>query len=394
MRASSGLSTRPGVCILSRALLVWMLTFLCGCGQFKRPPDEPSAQETPEAVDQSPDPSDPKEPLQVTVGAYINQILEINFAEDYFVIDMWLWFRWEPSRKGQFKFQNSKNFPLENFEITNGQILDRSGELTERKTMNGKPFTYQNVRVIAKITQRFNMRPYPAENHALEILVEDNEERVEKVMYVADTEFSSRGWDEESDVKLPGWRVSARTPEVTVKEYKTNFGNSALNNGGRVVSRYSQFRYVIDLEKPIATSILKSLWPTFLATIVAILALFLHPGSGARFDLAIGAIFAIVANKFTITSSIQDAVQFGYSDVVQIVSASVVAIMLAESIWAARKAFDGSLEARKIHRIDFRCAFILLLVYISLVVALLPVYRDFSSEESDSTTVTQAHNAT
>jgi hypothetical protein len=34
------------------------------------------------------------------------------------------------------------------------------------------------------------------------------------------------------------------------------------------------------------------------------------------------------------------------------------------------------------------------LVYISLVVALLPVYRDFSSEESDSTAVTQAHNAT
>ena len=144
-------------------------------------------------AEKSTDPDDPQKPMQVTVGAYINQILEINFAEDYFVIDMWLWFRWEPAEPGQFSFATEKNYPLETFEITNGQILERSGQLTESKDADGRPFTYQNVRVVAKITQRFNMRPYPAENHALELLVEDSEERIQKVLYVADTEFSRLG---------------------------------------------------------------------------------------------------------------------------------------------------------------------------------------------------------
>lgn len=328
------------------------------------------------AAGKLPDPEDPEKPLEVTVGAYINQILEINFAEDYFVIDMWLWFRWEPSAEGQFRFETEENYPLKTFEITNGQILgDPTGELTEtKKHPDGRTFTYQNVRVIAKITQRFNMRPYPAENHALEILIEDSDERIEKVLYVADTEFSRLG----AGVQLPGWKVSAEPPDVTVNSYPTNFGNIALNDGGPYVSRYSQFRYVIELRKPVVTSIIKSLWPTFLATIVAILALLLSPGSGARFDLAIGAIFAIVANKFTITSSVQDAVQFGYSDVIQILSAGIVVLTLAESIWAVRREQAGVGHANSIRKVDVRFGGIIFIVYVILVVALLPLYRGIS----------------
>ena len=327
--------------------------------------------ETRNRAEPSTDPDDPQKPLEVTVGAYINQILEINFAEDYFVIDMWLWFRWEPSAPGQFNFATEKNYPLETFEITNGQILQRSGQLTETKNADGRPFTYQNVRVVAKITQRFNMRPYPAENHSLEILVEDSEERVQKVLYVADTEFSRLG----TGVKIPGWEVSAKSPMVALNAYTTNFGNRTLNNGGPYVSEYSQFRYVIDLRKPMFTSIVKSLWPTFLATIVAILALYLKPGSGARFDLAIGAIFAIVANKFTITSSVQDAVQFGYSDVIQILSAAIVVLTLAESIWAVRQEDRGIEYESTIRRTDIRFGGVIFVIYLVLVMALLPFYR-------------------
>jgi hypothetical protein len=123
------------------------------------------------------------------------------------------------------------------------------------------------------------------------------------------------------------------------------------------------------------TSIVKSLWPTFLATIVAILALYLKPGSGARFDLAIGAIFAIVANKFTITSSVQDAVQFGYSDVIQILSAAIVVLTLAESIWAVRQEDRGIEYESTIRRTDIRFGGVIFVIYLVLVMALLPFYR-------------------
>ncbi len=374
---------RPGHPRAQRSRVGWLLAlvatgyFLAGTAHGQSSERKEKSQSVQNAESQQrADPEDPQKPLEVTVGTYINQILEINFAEDYFVIDMWLWFRWEPSAEGQFRFETEENYPLKTFEITNGQILgEPTGELTEtKKHPDGRTFTYQNVRVIAKITQRFNMRPYPAENHALEILIEDSEERIEKVLYVADTEFSRLG----AGVQLPGWQVSAKPPDVTVNAYPTNFGNIALNDGGSYVSQYSQFRYVIELRKPVITSIIKSLWPTFLATIVAILALLLSPGSGARFDLAIGAIFAIVANKFTITSSVQDAVQFGYSDVIQILSAGIVVLTLAESIWAVRREQMGVSHANSIRKVDVRFGGIILVAYVVLVVALLPLYRGVS----------------
>ena len=317
---------------------------------------------------------DPEKPLKVTVGAYINQILEINFSEDYFVIDMWLWFRWEPPEHGEFQFASERDFPLNSFEITNGQILDRSGEMTEVKDNGNVSFTYQNVRVLAKITQRFNMRPYPVENHALEILIEDSEERVEKVLYVADKEFSKLG----GGVQLPGWKVTTRPPKVTMNSYATNFGNILLNDGGPCISNYSQFQFIIELRKPVFTSIVKSLWPTFLATFVAILALFLNPKASARFDLAIGAIFAIVANKFTITSSIQDAVQFGYSDIIQIISASIVILTLAESVWAVRQDQRGRAYDGFIRKIDIRFGIGIFVTYAIVVLALLPFFKKMS----------------
>ena len=314
---------------------------------------------------------DPVRPLEVVVGVYINQILEINFAEDFFVIDMWLWFRWGKSESNQFHFEGENNYPLKTFEITNGQILSQSGNLTEEKDNQGNPFTYQNTRVVAKITQRFNMRPYPAESHALQILIEDSGERVEKVQYVADVDFSRLG----KGVHLPGWSVAARTPKVDVSTYPTNFGNINLNKGGHVESNYSQFQYIIDLNKPVLTSILKSLWPTFLATLVAILALFLNPKAGSRFDLAIGAIFAIVANKFTITSSVQDVVQFGYSDIVQILSAVVVVLTLAESVWAARQDEQGLTYDGFIRKVDIRFGAAIFAAYVLIVLSLLPLFK-------------------
>jgi hypothetical protein len=334
-------------------------------------------------------PTDPLEPLEITIGAYINQLLEINFAEDYFIVDMWLWFRWEEPREGQFRFKGEDNYPLKTFEVTNGRILDRSGEETDGLEYQGRRLVWQNVRVIAQITQRFNMRAYPADSHALEILIEDSGERVEKVRYLPDRDFSRLG----ANVRLPGWRVSERKPEVLDVRYPTNFGNITLNDGGPYESYYSQFRYVIDLAKPVTTSIIKSLWPTLLATLVAILALFLNPRSDARFELAIGAIFAIVFNKLSITSSVQDAVQFGYSDVVQIISAMVIALTLTESVWAARQAEKGIAYRSTIRKVDFRFAWALFIAYLLLVAALLPIYRGLQSSGQTSPDFTSSPTA-
>ena len=307
-------------------------------------------------------------PTKVYVGAYINQILEINFAEDYFIVDFWLWFRWEPTKPGHFDITNYN--ALDNFELIDGIILNKSGNLTEHKKSDKNEYTYQNVRVVGKFTKRFNMNSYPADNHNISIKIEDSENRTQKIKFEADLEASNYS----PNILLPGWKVQVIQPRVDTVFYKSNFGNSELGND--YISEYNQFIYTINLSKPIFLSVIKTLWPTFLATFVSILALLLQPTASARFDLPIGSIFAIVANKFTITSSVQDAVQFGFSDIVQLLSGGIIIITLIESIFAYKALNSNENVKAKIERLDTKTAACLVGVYL-LLVGLLAVYYSF-----------------
>ena len=144
--------------------------------------------------------------------------------------------------------------------------------------------------------------------------------------------------------------------------------------GNDYISEYNQFIYTINLKKPIFLSVIKTLWPTFLATFVAILALLLQPTASARFDLPIGSIFAIVANKFTITSSVQDAVQFGFSDIVQLLSGGIILITIIESIFVYKSYEIDSYYKIKTKRLDAQTAAFLILAYLITILFLAYYY--------------------
>src|SRR6185295_1086275 len=70
--------------------------------------------------------ADAAEPGKVTIGAYVNQILDLSFKDRRYSIDFWVWFRWKPEGEmADYK-------PLESFEIINGRIDSRSS-IVEKK---------------------------------------------------------------------------------------------------------------------------------------------------------------------------------------------------------------------------------------------------------------------
>ena len=271
---------------------------------------------------------------EVTVGVHVNQILDINFTEDHFIIDFWVWFFWAPDAPGEFALGDYS--PIANFEVIDGQILEIRG--VERREEDG--FTYENARVITKITNRFDMKSYPVDSHEITIRIEDKNHRIEKLIYKAD----KAGTSTSPNVVIPGWEITPHGPVIEINQYRTNFGNIDLPPD--FVSQYTQFQYAHYLQKPLFLSTVKSLWPTFMATFVALAALFLSPRSDSRFALCVGALFAIVANKVSITSGVQDAVQFGFADIVQLVSGGIVLFAILESVlvcrmWDAGRSCNG-----------------------------------------------------
>src|SRR4051794_7237507 len=66
------------------------------------------------------------EPAQVIVGSYINKIQDLNFKENKYALDFFIWFRW----KAEGALADYK--PLESFEIINGKI-ESKGSIVEKK---------------------------------------------------------------------------------------------------------------------------------------------------------------------------------------------------------------------------------------------------------------------
>src|SRR5690348_2902799 len=60
-------------------------------------------------------------PSKVVVGAYVDRITELSLRENRFRVDFYVWFRWTG---------DDKDFdPLKTFDITNGNITQRTGEV-------------------------------------------------------------------------------------------------------------------------------------------------------------------------------------------------------------------------------------------------------------------------
>ena len=83
---------------------------------------EPAAQGAPpdavtEAVAASPAPGSP---AKVVVGAYINDIQELDFKSNSYAIDLYVWFRWTPAAD----FDPSKSMEFMNRYTSDGNVRD------------------------------------------------------------------------------------------------------------------------------------------------------------------------------------------------------------------------------------------------------------------------------
>src|SRR5262245_14557047 len=165
------------------------------------------------------------EPAKVTVGSYFNQILDLSFRERRYIIDFWVWFRWEPV--GDLDDYN----PLESFELVNGRV-DAKTSVVEKKIDKLK---YASARVTASISQAWDLNACPFDRHRLQIHLEDSRRAAGELIFEPDLDNSRLG----DEIDLSGWTVSGFNALVRTKVYETNFGDVSLPT--RDVSVFSRF---------------------------------------------------------------------------------------------------------------------------------------------------------
>jgi hypothetical protein len=260
--------------------------------------------------------ADAAEPGKVTIGAYVNQILDLSFKDRRYSIDFWVWFRWKPEGEmADYK-------PLESFEIINGRIESRSS-IVEKKIGD---VNYISARITASISQPWDLDAFPLDNHRLRIYLEDSKLVASQMVFDFDAANSGLG----DEINLSGWTVSFFDAAVTTKVYKSNFGDVSLPTKDR--SEFSRFTFSMDLRRENHEAAIKLLTTMLVAPLVAFAAFLIKPTDvNTRFGVGVGALFAVATSAVIVAAAVPDSTALTAADRMHMIAMSFIFASLVQS---------------------------------------------------------------
>jgi hypothetical protein len=266
------------------------------------------------------------QPSSVVMGAYVNKIQDIDFRDNRYAIDFYLWFRW----KAEGRLVDYK--PLDSFEIINGKVENKSG-VVEKKIGD---LNYAAVRVNATMAEAWDLAKYPFDSHTMRIAVEDSNLTADELVFVADTANSGLG----DELNLSGWRASNFGTEIDSKKYRTNYGDVSLPRDAQSV--YSRFVFFMGIQRESFGPALKLLSTVLLATAVAFLAFMVKPSDlDARFGMGVGALFAAAASAFIAASAVPESGVMTVADSTHVVALAVIFVTLLISTLCLKLEVSG-----------------------------------------------------
>jgi hypothetical protein len=232
------------------------------------------------------------------VGAFISSIYSLDYIHESFDADLWLWTLSDTSLSRQ----------VDNLEFPNAKIVSTSHLSYENKGS----ILWGSVRCKATILYDWSTSSFPFDKQLLHIYIEEAEENSSELVLAIDS-----GNTKLSDlITLDGWSVGTLKARPIIRTYKTTYGDPTLKG----TSSYSAIDLQIPLKRTGVGLFLKLFSGVYIAFAIAMLVFFFKPISDIRYTLAVGALFAAVANKYIIDSLLPPTIGFTLVDKIHIIT--------------------------------------------------------------------------
>ena len=232
------------------------------------------------------------EPAKVVVGSYVYKIQGLNFKDNKYTLDFYLWFRWKTEG------QQANYKPLDSFKLVNGYV-ESKGSIVEKKVGD---MNYAAVRVRATMSENWQLEKFPFDRHKIEVFVEDSSAAADDLVFFPDLVNSKLG----DEIDLAGWTPSSFSADVRAKVHHSNYGDPSLPTDA--CSEFSRFALAMDLHRQSFDSAIKLLSTVLLATAVAFVAFMVKPSDlDACFGMGVGVLFTVAASAFIASSSVPDS---------------------------------------------------------------------------------------
>ncbi|MBC7849329.1 MAG: hypothetical protein H7Y31_06320 [Chitinophagaceae bacterium] len=281
-------------------------------------------------------------PDTVKVGIYIVSIHDIDFKEKEFTVNFWIWLKY---KKADFDFYNNLEVPQAKSVTKSFVTADTSGDRV-----------YMQMKLQCVMKDSWRIANFPFDRQTLRISIENSQFDSRSLVFVEDTvgkHFDPR-------FTLRGWSIDSCLVNTGVRKYETGFGDESLLTPQ---TEYSTFRTRLSIKRDAGGLFWKMFLGMYIAFLIAYICFYIHAdGMDSRFGLSVGALFAVVGNKYIIDSALPESTSFTLVDTLHGLTLFVIFSVIASTTYSLSLVKNN--QPKKARRFDMIMAQCLLVAYI------------------------------
>jgi hypothetical protein len=276
----------------------------------------------------------PAAPTEVIVGVYLNDIQQLDLQTHSYVMDFYLWFRWQNpdvNPQATLEFMN----PYQLWGHINTPLYEAPQDLPDG-------WKYTAIRYQGQFNSKLPLEKYPFDTQNLIMEFEDNSSGSGGLKFVPDKNPITIN----PELTLPGYLLGKPTLIVADKPYPTNFGDTRLTQ----LEPYSHVTINVPVHRPWFTYAIKVILPIFLVAACAALVFWIHPSYvEGRIGMGITALLTLVALQLTSNSQLPEVDYLMMIDMLFIAAYFFVIASLAQAVrtcWDSQRGNDHSAVAK------------------------------------------------
>lgn len=283
-------------------------------------------------------------PDTVYTGAYITSIHDINFKDKEYSLNLWLWLKY---KNKDFDFLHNLEVPQAKSVTTSFSTIDSSGN-----------HIYMLMKLQCVMKDSWAIDNFPFDKQKLRFSIENSQFDSKSLVFSADT----LGKHFDPRFTLRGWRIDSLDISTGIKKYETGFGDESL---AKPHTEYSNFKVRLQIARDAMGLFWKMFLGMYVAFLIAYMCFYIHTDSiDSRFGLSVGALFAVIGNKYIIDSALPESASFTLVDTLHGITLLFILSVIICTSYSLKLVKQDKME--KAARYDFICAQILLACYVLL----------------------------
>ncbi|CAN5598335.1 hypothetical protein BH11BAC1_BH11BAC1_26780 [soil metagenome] len=291
-------------------------------------------------------------PDTVRTGIYITSIHDIDFRQREYTVNFWLWFNY---RDPDFDFAKFLEIPQAKSMNTLYSAVDTMED--------GGLYVLLKLQCVMKDSWKIDNFPF---NHqSLRLSIENAQYDKSMLVFAKDTvgeiydrhALTGYGIDSTRD-----WHIDTDSFKISIgtKAYETNFGDASL---GAPHMLYSAYKVKIGIKRDAWALFWKIFLGMYISFLIAFVSSFIHLDHiEARFGLTVGALFAVVGNKYIIEASLPESSSFTLVDWLHGLTLLFIFSIIVSTTFALRLKKKNEIEKAK--RADTNISLVLFSVYV------------------------------